>query len=86
MHLPRPRFTVRRMMVAVAIGGVVSGVLTRAARFQQLSDYHRSRIILISPPDPRVYRTLYHMELANKYYYAARHPWLPVTPDPPEPQ
>jgi hypothetical protein len=86
MQLPRPRFSVRRMMVAVAIVGVVFGMLMRVARLQQVSDYHRSRIILISPPDPRVYMTLYHMELANKYAYAARHPWLSVTPDPPEPQ
>jgi hypothetical protein len=86
MQLPRPRFSLRRMMVAVAIVGVVFGVLVRAARFQQVSDYHRGRIILISPPDPRVHVTLYHMQMANKYSYAARHPWLPVTPDPPEPQ
>jgi hypothetical protein len=29
---------------------------------------------------------LYHIQMANKYSDAARHPWLPVTPDPPEPQ
>jgi hypothetical protein len=86
MQLPRPRFSVRRMMVAVAIVGVVLGVFMRAARLQQVSDYHRSRIILISPPDPRVYTTLYHIQMANKYSDAARHPWLPVTPDPAEPQ
>lgn len=86
MQLPRPHFSVRRMMVVVAIAGVVIGMLMRAARFQQVSDYHRSRIILISPPDPRVDMTLYHVEMANKYSYAAGHPWLPITSDPPKPQ
>jgi hypothetical protein len=28
----------------------------------------------------------YHERLAEKYREAARHPWLPVEPDPPEPQ
>jgi hypothetical protein len=27
----------------------------------------------------------YHAAMAQKYEYAARHPWLPVAPDPPEP-
>jgi hypothetical protein len=28
----------------------------------------------------------WHGEMARKYQYAARHPWLPVGPDPPEPE
>src|SRR5205085_237360 len=28
----------------------------------------------------------YFDELSKKYEYAARYPWLPVAPDPPEPQ
>jgi hypothetical protein len=28
----------------------------------------------------------YHSELTEKYQRAARYPWLPVEPDPPEPQ
>jgi hypothetical protein len=27
----------------------------------------------------------HHARLAEKYQYAARYPWLPVEPDPPEP-
>ena len=26
----------------------------------------------------------YHRELAKKYEFAAKYPWLPVMPDPPE--
>jgi hypothetical protein len=28
----------------------------------------------------------YHGSLASKYWYAARYPWLPVEPDPPDPE
>jgi hypothetical protein len=31
-------------------------------------------------------RAEYHHELNLKYDYAARHPWLPVSSDPPEPR
>ena len=31
-------------------------------------------------------RTEYHHALNLKYEYAARHPWLPVSSDPPEPR
>jgi hypothetical protein len=36
----------------------------------------------------RRYRALarYHVELRRKYERAARYPWLPVAPDPPEPR
>ena len=29
---------------------------------------------------------LYFQRMRTKYEYAARHPWLPVEPDPPEPE
>lgn len=31
-------------------------------------------------------RTAYHAAMARKYRRAARYPWLPVAPDPPEPE
>ena len=31
-------------------------------------------------------RTEYHADMARKYRHAARYPWLPVEPDPPEPK
>ena len=31
-------------------------------------------------------RAIYHAALRRKYERAARYPWLPVPPDPPEPK
>ena len=31
-------------------------------------------------------RAAYHASLRRKYEHAARYPWLPVEPDPPEPE
>jgi hypothetical protein len=28
----------------------------------------------------------YHQQMLEKYAFAARYPWLPVEPDPPEPK
>ena len=28
----------------------------------------------------------YHQMMVDKYNWAARYPWLPVAPDPPEPE
>ena len=36
--------------------------------------------------DATVRRINYHAEMARKYEHAARYPWLPVAPDPPEPE
>jgi hypothetical protein len=36
--------------------------------------------------DRMVARADHHASLARKYEEAARHPWLPVEPDPPEPK
>ena len=55
------------------------GPYTRMGYFEPASD-----------SDPQVVRFdrlfFYHAELANKYQDAARYPWLPVAPDPPEPK
>jgi hypothetical protein len=31
-------------------------------------------------------RSKYHRSLMKKYKWASHHPWLPVAPDPPEPE
>jgi hypothetical protein len=36
------------------------------------------------PVPPRL--IVYYQSLASKYQHAARYPWLPVEPDPPEPK
>jgi hypothetical protein len=45
---------------------------------------HRGReAALPDPIEPALVR--YHSEMAEKYKRAARYPWMPVSPDPPEP-
>lgn len=41
----------------------------------------------VKPGDfPSRARNEWHILMAEKYRLAARHPWLPVAPDPPEPE
>jgi len=135
MPVPRVRFTVRRLMIAVAIVALILGAeLTRrrsaqfrllarsyasAAEFDglileggtttfrledgQIREVHGSSSIRIptdegglveSAIDPTPgydedrlrRRAEYHDFLRRKYDRAARYPWLPVAPDPPEPE
>ncbi len=94
--MARFRFTVRRMMVAVAIAGAVLGVIIgRQDRFRKIAAHHRaefnnvSRMPMImfagSSDDPVMLRLEWHELMRLKYERAARQPWLPVAPDPPEP-
>jgi hypothetical protein len=103
MHLPhfQPRFTVRRLMIAVAIAGIALGplaALQRSRRFGQISRVHERAMAdgateaakLKRRGDPRSKLTYaradYHQAMWLKYFHAARRPWLPVTPDPAEPE
>jgi hypothetical protein len=99
-----PRFTVRRLMVAVAIVGVllaaVLGLERRREWLRRLSQRHESRAMVCDMEKligamnrqpatwlaNRQARLEYHKSLARKYRQAASHPWLPVAPDPPEPE
>jgi hypothetical protein len=50
MRLPRVRFTVRRMMVGVAITGPLAWVFAtayRGAEYERLADFHDAQIIPI---------------------------------------
>ena len=95
--MTRPRFTVRRLMLAVAVVGTVLGVTNeRRNRFRRL------RLIIgpsveISLTDPPFVafsnfseainrRIEWHHSMWLRYEDAARHPWLPVALDPPEPK
>jgi hypothetical protein len=97
-----PRFTVRRLMVAVAIVALACGVaaelLRRHWQFAKIARDH-SEIFLARaasegfPPVPltkiwypRTAKTAWHAEMSIKYQKAARYPWFPVAPDPPEPK
>ncbi len=118
MHFPRVRFTVRRMMVAVAIvafalalalGGVRWGVrmlwlsqkYQRLARDHEIAEYDdkgsevrlRNLAALQGPNNnyervaARIQRRAeYHGRMRAKYMRAAYRPFLPVAPDPPEPE
>ena len=114
MRFPRPRFTLRPLMLAVAIGAMFLGVWIwgerRKARFLALADWHHRQIVCIffgyegpdgdftyeatstsqksgdPPVSPHRQRIdTWHRKMALKYWRAACYPWLPVEPDPPEP-
>jgi hypothetical protein len=102
MKLPRVRVTVRRLMIAVAVVGIVLGPLVylgqRSRRFGQISRVHVRAMSdgaieaakLKRRGDPRAKlayaRADYHQAMWLKYFHAARYPWLPVEPDPPVPE
>jgi hypothetical protein len=97
-----PRFTVRRLMVAVAIVGLTLGfevIRRRRVAFLEIARLNdntasvlRSELSESDEPgphgDPITMRRLadYCDAMRKKYELAARYPWLPVEPDPPEPQ
>ena len=95
MPVPRPRFTVRRLMIAVAvvavlleIGAEVGAVLKRReSHFGLEGGEHRFAECMSGPGlagnHPR--QAAYYGRMAVKYEWAARYPFLPVWPDPPEP-
>jgi hypothetical protein len=100
MRVPRVRFTVRRLMVAVAVVGVILGTyvtcLARAARFHERSESHLFRALdLVHDAGGGVdeaarsrlnLHVAWNEEMFVKYDRAARFPFLPVPPDPPEPE
>jgi hypothetical protein len=123
MRLPRVRFTVRRLMVAMAIVGLLVGLMMRHLHFRRMADYHDSRVVESfeigrpprepgslesAPASITVYNHFgrlvgragktrdglkrlmslsdWHEVMRRKFEYAARRPWLPVEPDPPEPE
>jgi hypothetical protein len=92
MKLPRPCFTVRWLMIAVAIVAVVIGGWLwgerRRLRFADLEYTHKIQGIPVLQDgyeqQPSKFKN-YHLAMAEKYRFAARYPWLPVAVDPPEP-
>lgn len=90
MRLPRVRFTMRLMMIVVAILANVLGLLgwldRRARQFRDRRDFHRARWSAIDEGfEVEAAPAAYHRAMAEKYRRAAECPWLPVEPDPPEP-
>jgi hypothetical protein len=93
MRIPRVRFTVRRLMIAVAVVAAIVAFFKRRDDFERVAEYHRSRIGMADIDFSRRYeirffspKNRWHYDMMHKYIYAARDPWLPVAPDPPEPE
>jgi hypothetical protein len=86
MRLPRVRFTVRRLLVLIAIGALIFATFPevdrRRQRLRALRMEYASRAM--STDDHRL--ASYYGELSAKYYHAAKSPYLPVWPDPPAPK
>ncbi len=87
MRIPRLRFTVRRMLMAVAAVALLFGLLVeRRQNFRGIAADHAS---VIKPYAATGWITeaqvMYHDEMRRKYEWAARHPWLLVAPDPSPP-
>jgi len=114
--MPRPRITLRWLMVAVALAAIaLEGWIVwrryvyyreRAATISRAAATLRTKLATDpvrlargthldfedgTPPVPATsepaLRMIARMEqLAKRYRRAARYPWLPVAPDPPEPK
>lgn len=91
MKLPRVRFSVRRMMIAVALVAVVLGLMVRRANFlrekSRWDSFISMRIYSVGSSGARYFDKVNvdkAIILRDKYERAARYPWLPVAPDPKE--
>ncbi len=92
MRLPRPHLTIRRLMLVLAVAATVAGwAIERHKRFGDLARRHATAlalgtdsggVVLTFDTPTRRWRS----GLRAKYERAARYPWLPVEPDPPEPE
>ena len=85
-----PRFTVRRLMVAVAIVALLSGMerlRQRSVAFSSMANYHVIKNSCWAGKYAKDYEkgAAYHSLMWQKYDRAARYPWLSVEPDPPKP-
>ncbi len=92
-----PRFTIRRMLVAIAVVAVVLGILVglkrRSERFWRLatacsSAVHSVYFADLNGMDGGSWTASiagYHFDLAAKYAAAAKRPWLPLASEPPAP-
>ncbi len=99
MEPPRIRFTLRQIMALVAIVAISLGLGMWAGKMLRLLELYQRRAaeygglkyqrigmatMLYGERDRRHER--WRMGLLAKYEQAARRPWLPVEPDPPEPE
>jgi hypothetical protein len=106
MRVPRVRFSIWQIMVAVAAVALAMAIRIETARIRLRSvDYQLRSLdhglaamrydgrpafscrgpveLPSSVRDPR--KAAYHAAMSDKWAEAAEHAWLPVAPDPPEP-
>ena len=90
MRLPRPRFTVRPLMVFVAIIAVAIYTGMVFWRFETYAMRAAAHARRLNSGHSYIYDSAdlihWHEQMRLKYENAARNPWLPVAPDPPEPK
>lgn len=91
MRLPRPRLSIRALMLLVAgVGAMVWGGIMwrRSAEFGATARGHAAMEEFYSTQDTwmKEENIARHRSLKLKYEHAARYPWLAVEPDPPEPK
>ena len=92
----RPRFTIRWMLVAVALAAVCLWAVDRRWRFLKLASFHQARQIIawdgrnpysfpgamLRMGDFTEFNPRWHHMMEQKYLRAARYPWLPVPSGP----
>jgi hypothetical protein len=100
MRLPGVRFqwSVRTALIAVALMALAlaSARLSWLSRaYRKMADSNEAESsnwqgayewnLGSTGDDSRKSMALYHSDLTRKYRYAASHPWISVSPDPPRP-
>jgi hypothetical protein len=97
MSQPRGGLKILHLMILVVVAGVSLVYYIDyqyASRYDRLAAYHdqkwaeaekpvEGRCTWVEHPHPAL--ADYHARMSRKYRHAARNPWVPVTPDPPEP-
>lgn len=89
-----PRFTIRRMMVGVAVIALpLCAYVERQSRFRQAAAQHSAALPALlaankaQPNDILITAKMtWHVMMRSKYERAAKRPWLPVAPDQPFPK
>lgn len=91
MPHPRPRFTVRRLMIAVAVVAGIAGMAKRSRDFRRTAEQYGAVYCPSPNSTPEQVRSLarfneFQEQMSRKYRFAAWTPFLPVLPDPPGPE
>ncbi len=95
--MARFRWTVRTMILVVAVAACALGYVHRlqrlSAEYEARARVHQAALVnLMSRCSLGRSPWLIHRQidrermLTDRYRYASRHPWMAVAPDPPEPR